>query len=343
MAAWNRSRDVNSDPEHSGRTSRPPLPRPDNGDNVCPVPLWEREFCRNAYDIPWEIFCDNKRFIEILFKNVMDWDDSGALKNFEDAKERFRAKYFGKPYEDPVLDPDIYIDEVDNHCKVDPELVAGLDKIAGLDLVADLGLGGMGNMTPMDWGAPIGNLIPTGWGQPVPNLKPTGWGDPANPTPDTAWGGQGNQRPEAVRGAQPSCTPNNSNINLHGGRPSNNLHQQGVDPGHPSSGTARMLPGGGRIWISGVIGGGGGAGRNWNGGGGGGGRGSNWNSGGRGNQMNQAGGQNQQRNRGSMQRNQNVWHHQMRSIGRQQQGQRGRKMEWRPVQHNRAPKDDPAA
>jgi hypothetical protein len=146
------------------------------GDNVRPVLLWERDFCRNAYDIPWETFCENKRFIEILFKNVMDWDDSGALKNFEDAKERFRAKYFGEPYEDPVLDPDIYIDEVDNHCKVDPELVAGLNKIAGLDLVADRGWGGMGNMTPMDWGTPIGNLIPPGWGQPFPNLKPTGWG-----------------------------------------------------------------------------------------------------------------------------------------------------------------------
>ncbi|XP_066359828.1 uncharacterized protein [Miscanthus floridulus] len=340
MAAWNRSRDVNSDPEHSVGTSRPPLPRPDNGDKVRPVPLWEREFCRNAYGIPWETFCENKRFIEILFKNVMDWDDSGALKNFEDAKERFRAKYFGEPYEDPVLDPDIYIDEVDNHCKVDPELVVGLDRIAGLDLVADLGWGGMDNLTPMSWGAPIGNLIPTGWGQPVPNLKPTGWGEPANPTPDPAWGGQGIQIPDPVRGAQPSCTPNNSNNNLHEGRPSNNWQQQGVDPGHPSSGTARMLPGGGRIWISGVSGG---AGRNWNSGGGGGGSSSNWNGCGRGNQKNEAEGQNQQRNRGSMQRNQNLWQHQMRSVGRQQQGQRGRKMEWRPVQRNKAPKDDPAA
>jgi hypothetical protein len=44
-----------------------------------------------------------------------------------------------------------------------------------------------------------------------------------------------------------------------------------------------------------------------------------------------------------MQRNQTERQHQMRSVGRQQQGQRGRKMEWRPVQRNKAPRDDPAA
>ncbi|KAG0519758.1 hypothetical protein BDA96_08G014200 [Sorghum bicolor] len=448
MAAWNRSRDVNSDPEHSGGSWRPPLPRPDNGDTVRPVPLWEREFCRNAYDIPWQTFCEKKRFIKILFKNVMDWDDSGAHKNFLDAKERFRAKYFGEPYEDPVENPDLYIDEVDHHCEVNPELVAGLDKIAGNDLVVDLGWGGMANMTPMSWGAPIGSLMPPGWGQPVPNLKPTGWGEPANPTPDTAWagtanmtpmewgapadnlippgwgqlvpnlkptgwgepanptpdtasagtanmtsmewgapvgnlippgwgqpvpnlkptgwgepanptpdtacGGQRNQTPGAVMGAQPYSTPNSSNNYLHGGRPSNNWQQQGVDPGQTSSGTARMLGGGGGGGRNRNRGGGGG-GRNRNrGGGGGGGRnrnhggsggfGSNWNGSGRSEQSIQHEGQQRQRTGGGMQRNhQDEGQRQMRSMGRQQQGQRGRRMEWRPVQHNRAPKDDPAA
>jgi hypothetical protein len=92
----------------------------------------------------------------------MDWYDSGAFKNFEDAKERFRAKYYGEPFEDPVLDPNMYIDEVDHLCKVDPELVAELDKIHGLDFIVDMG-----------WGEPFANLIPMGYGGPVANLVPT--------------------------------------------------------------------------------------------------------------------------------------------------------------------------
>lgn len=48
----------------------------------------------------------------------MDWDDSEALNNFLDSKERFRAKYHGEPYEEPVLDPDMYIDEVDHNSNV---------------------------------------------------------------------------------------------------------------------------------------------------------------------------------------------------------------------------------
>jgi hypothetical protein len=235
------------------------------GDNVHPVPLWEREFCRNAYDIPWETFCKNKRLIG-LYRNVLDWDDSGALENFEEAKERFRAKYFGE-------------------------------------------------------------------------------------------GG-----------------PNNSNNNFHGGGSSSNWHQQGVGPGHTSSGTARMLIGGGTMWMSGAFtggamkwnGGGGGSGngtgRNWNvgsgsgsggngngsgrnrnGGGGGGGSGRNWNCFGRGNRRNLQEGQHQQRSGSGMQSNEEEGRHQMRSGGRQQQGQGRMKMEWRPMQHNRSPKDDPTA
>ncbi|XP_066359830.1 uncharacterized protein [Miscanthus floridulus] len=267
MAASNLSRDVDGHGDNSGGTSLPPLPRPDNGDNVRPVPLWEREFCRKAYDIPWETFCENKRFIG-LYRNVMDWDDSEAFKNFEEAKERFRAKYFGE-------------------------------------------------------------------------------------------GG-----------------PNNSNNNFHGGGSSSNWHQQGVDPGHTSSGTGRMLIGGGTMWMSSTFtggamkwngdggrgngigrnwnvgsGGGGGSGngngngsgRNRNGGGGGGGSSSNWNCFGRGNQRKQHEGQHQLRNGGGIQRNQEEGRHQMRSGGWQQQGQGRMKMEWRLVQHNRAPKDDPAA
>jgi hypothetical protein len=43
-------------------------------------------------------------------------------------------------------------DEVDHLCKVDPLLVADPDKIVDLELVADLGRGGLANMTPLGWG-----------------------------------------------------------------------------------------------------------------------------------------------------------------------------------------------
>ncbi|AQK70050.1 hypothetical protein ZEAMMB73_Zm00001d016089, partial [Zea mays] len=193
------------------------------GDNYCPVPLWERKFCCNAYDIPWKRFCKKKQTIE-LYKNVMDWDDSGALENFEAAKERFGAKYHGEPFEDPLLDPDMYIDEVDHLCEVDPELVADLDKVPDVDkvvelqLVANLGCGepvadlvpmghgelgaiptptGWGeqdaNLTPTGWGEQDANLAPIGWGEPVANVAPMGWGEPISLTPGTAWEGQTNQ------------------------------------------------------------------------------------------------------------------------------------------------------
>jgi hypothetical protein len=61
-----------------------------------------------------------------------------------------------------LLDPNVYIDEVDHLCKVDPVLVPNLDNIADLELVANLGREGLANLTPLDWGELISNLIPMG-------------------------------------------------------------------------------------------------------------------------------------------------------------------------------------
>jgi hypothetical protein len=244
------------------------------GDNYYPVPLWERKFCRNAYGIPWKKFCEKKQFIE-LYKNVMDWDDSGALENFEAAKERFRAKYHGEPFEDPLLDPDMYIDEIDHLCEVDPELVADLDKVPDVDkvleqqLVANLGCeepvadlvpmghGELGAIptptgwgeedaipTPTGWGEEDANLAPVGWGEPVANVAAIGWGESASLTPDTAWEGRNSGWNSPLD--QPQCTPSNWNDNSYGDRSSNNWYQQEVDPSHMPFGTRRNLNGGGR-------------------------------------------------------------------------------------------------
>ncbi|PVH34458.1 hypothetical protein PAHAL_8G223800 [Panicum hallii] len=92
------------------------------------VPLWEREFCSYVGNISWQRFCENKRYVSI-FPDLEQWDDSGAFENFQNAKARFWANYHGQHSDIPLPDPDMYIDKVDHHCKVDPELVADLDKV----------------------------------------------------------------------------------------------------------------------------------------------------------------------------------------------------------------------
>jgi hypothetical protein len=98
------------------------------GHGHCSVPLWEREFCCYVGNISWRRLCENKQYVG-PYSNLEHWDDSGALENFQNAKARFWAYYHGQPSDIPLPDPDLYIDKVDQHCKVDPELVADLDKV----------------------------------------------------------------------------------------------------------------------------------------------------------------------------------------------------------------------
>nr|CAB3489037.1 unnamed protein product [Digitaria exilis] len=128
MGGWNRSRYVRRQPDLSRRPSRPPLPPPDYGHEHCSVPLWEREFCSYVGNISWQRFCENKQYVSV-YNNLEQWDDSGAFENFENAKARFWANYHGRPSDIPLPDRDMYIDKVDHRCKVDPELVADLDKV----------------------------------------------------------------------------------------------------------------------------------------------------------------------------------------------------------------------
>ncbi|TVU03757.1 hypothetical protein EJB05_50694 [Eragrostis curvula] len=133
MGGWNRSRHVRG--HRDRRPWRPPLPPPDYENEHCLVPLWEREFCSYVGNISWQSFCQNKRYVEVC-GNLGPWDDSGALENFENAKARFWAHYHGQPSDIPLPAPDMYIDKVDHHCKIDPELVADLDKV-GLPFDSD--------------------------------------------------------------------------------------------------------------------------------------------------------------------------------------------------------------
>ncbi|CAM0913329.1 unnamed protein product [Alopecurus aequalis] len=117
---------------HDGPSN--PRPRPprypgyNHANNQCPVPLWEREFCRYVGGgISWQKFCENKQSA-YMYIHIEQWDDSGALENFQKIKSRFWSNYHAQPSDIPLPDPDLYIEKVDHSCEVDPELVADLDK-----------------------------------------------------------------------------------------------------------------------------------------------------------------------------------------------------------------------
>ncbi|KAL6642219.1 hypothetical protein ACP70R_020400 [Stipagrostis hirtigluma subsp. patula] len=128
MGGWNRSWRVRRHHDGSHRPSRPPLPPPDYGNNHCSVPLWEREFCSYVGNISWQRFCENKQYVSV-YNNLEQWDDSGAFENFQNVKARFWANYHGQSSDIPLPDRDMYIDKVDQRCKVDPELIADLDTV----------------------------------------------------------------------------------------------------------------------------------------------------------------------------------------------------------------------
>ncbi|TVU50801.1 hypothetical protein EJB05_02191 [Eragrostis curvula] len=180
MGGWNRSRHVRG--HRDRRPWRPPLPPPDYGNEHCLVPLWEREFCSYVGNISWQSFCQNKQYVEVC-SNLGPWDDSGALENFQNAKKRFWAHYHGQPSDIPLPDPDIYIDKVDHHCKVDPELVADLDKV-GLPLDSDYNSASTSEADKKPSQNQSGN-----WDIFIEKpAEVTNWDWDANSRPDPTWG-----------------------------------------------------------------------------------------------------------------------------------------------------------
>lgn len=61
-----------------------------------------------------------------LYKIVQEWDDSGGLEAFQNAKFRYWAKINNRQCDIPLPDPDLYIDEVDYNAVIDPEVVVDL-------------------------------------------------------------------------------------------------------------------------------------------------------------------------------------------------------------------------
>ncbi|XP_072968919.1 uncharacterized protein [Typha angustifolia] len=136
---------------------RPPNP---NGPEHLSIPLWEKKFCSYVCSIPWRKICETKRFM-CMYKNIVEWNDSAALEAFQNAKARFWAEYHGRPCEIPLPDPDMFIDKVDPDARIDPELLADLEKRPH---VSSDGV----------------SAAPNGWDSFIFANKPvpaTGWGD----------------------------------------------------------------------------------------------------------------------------------------------------------------------
>ncbi|KAF8395763.1 hypothetical protein HHK36_019714 [Tetracentron sinense] len=115
-----------SDVPRMYRSSRNRKPRP-GFSKPTSVPSWEKKFCFLVGSITWRKLLQTKKTMW-LDENVVQWNDSASEEAFHNAKKRFWAEINGLPYDVPLPDPDMYIDEVDWNSEIDPELLIGLDK-----------------------------------------------------------------------------------------------------------------------------------------------------------------------------------------------------------------------
>ncbi|KAH0459897.1 hypothetical protein IEQ34_010560 [Dendrobium chrysotoxum] len=73
----------------------------------------------------WRDFCEKKRVVH-LFPKVLDWDDSAGKEAFDNAKARYWVQINNLPSKIPLLDPDMYVQEVDYDADIDPLLLEDL-------------------------------------------------------------------------------------------------------------------------------------------------------------------------------------------------------------------------
>ncbi|KAH0460253.1 hypothetical protein IEQ34_010916 [Dendrobium chrysotoxum] len=73
----------------------------------------------------WRDFCEKKRVVHLLPK-VLDWDDSVGKEAFDSAKARYWVQINNLPFKIPLLDLDIYVQEVDYDADIDPLLLENL-------------------------------------------------------------------------------------------------------------------------------------------------------------------------------------------------------------------------
>ncbi|XP_068658166.1 uncharacterized protein [Aristolochia californica] len=170
------------------------------------VPSWEKKFCYYTCSIPWRKLLETKKLM-CFYTNVVQWNDSAGEEAFRNAKARFWAKLHGVPCNISLPDPDIYIDEIDWNCYIDPELLNELDQPppppdgeARKGGKAECLSSGWDSYQLSDnlivssgWGDAEEPVKPSGWGDADELIKPSGWGDAEELINPSSWGDRGAQ------------------------------------------------------------------------------------------------------------------------------------------------------
>lgn len=89
------------------------------------VPSWEIDYCRTC-KVPWNKVLASKKYI-YSYPSVLNWDGSAGKEALENAKQRFWTKINGLLCDNPLPDPDMYIDEIDWNPRVDLDLMEDVD------------------------------------------------------------------------------------------------------------------------------------------------------------------------------------------------------------------------
>ncbi|KAL3814773.1 hypothetical protein ACJIZ3_016041 [Penstemon smallii] len=153
---------------------------------------WEVNYCKSVR-VPWNKVLASKYLIN-SYPSVQNWDDSAGKETFENAKRRYWARINGLPCDNPLPDPDIFIDAIDWNPYIDPDLMEDLDrqffnpdedhKLKTIN--EEIGCEQMrndGNPWERDHVQDSRDVI-DGWGQ---------WVNPVNLESDNPWEQRGNQ------------------------------------------------------------------------------------------------------------------------------------------------------
>ncbi|XP_047980236.1 uncharacterized protein LOC125221934 [Salvia hispanica] len=127
MGKWNRRYIPTRKPRQYDYDDPPPSPpRPySSGVAHSRVPSWEIDYCHSC-KVPWNKVLASKKYI-YSYPSVLNWDGSAGKEALENAKQRFWAKINGHLCDNPLPDPDMYIDEIDWNPYIDRELMEDLD------------------------------------------------------------------------------------------------------------------------------------------------------------------------------------------------------------------------
>ncbi|XP_051123149.1 uncharacterized protein LOC127246019 [Andrographis paniculata] len=89
------------------------------------VPPWELDYCHSVR-VSWRKVLASKKSFH-CHPNVLSWDDSAGKEALQNAKQQYWATINGLYCNNPLSNPDTYIDEIDWNSYVDPELMEDLD------------------------------------------------------------------------------------------------------------------------------------------------------------------------------------------------------------------------